>query len=211
MMLSSVHVKIIVFLLAGFVSGYAGNIYAIDQKTGIDEQAQLPFWEVSTGGMSLRLIQRLPIQSRGYFLARGFNATQAERIARSCIFQTVFKNTSQGGQPGKASTLEYNLNDWRVIYKGKKRKMKTRQDWASEWRAEKVSKPAQIAFEWSLYPTSQQYKPGDYNWGMSVFNLEPGSRFDLEITWMQYGRKNTAIIKNMECAPDINPQPTEAL
>ena len=45
-------------------------------------------------GISLRLVQRLPIQSRAFFLARGFNKQQAEIIAQSCIFQTVFKNTS---------------------------------------------------------------------------------------------------------------------
>ena len=70
----------------------AGYVNAADIKTGIDEQAKLPFWEIKEKGISLRLVQRLPIQSRAFFLARGFNKQQVEIVAQSCIFQTVFKN-----------------------------------------------------------------------------------------------------------------------
>lgn len=182
---------------------------AVELETGIDEQAQLPFWEIRDRGMSLRLVQRLPIQSRGFFLARGFNKQQVERIAQSCIFQTVFKNiSSETKQP---SPLTYNMHDWVISHNGKRQGLKTREDWAKEWQAENVNIPAQLAFEWALYPTQQQYKPGDYNWGMSVFNLKPGSRFDLKVVWQQFDKTHSAVIKNMQCAADINPQPNEAL
>lgn len=177
--------------------------------TGIDEQAKLPYWELKDQGMVLRLVQRLPIQSRAFFLARGFNKQQAERIAQSCVFQTVFKNISdEGSQPGP---LSYNLRDWKVVMNGKQKGLKVREDWMKEWQAEKVTKPVQLAFEWALYPTQQSYKAGDYNWGMSVFNLKPSSKFDLTVIWTQFGNKHKETIKNMECAADINPQPEEQL
>lgn len=174
--------------------------------TGIDVDAQLPYWEYTNGSMSIRLVQRLPIQSRAYFLARGFSPSQAERIAQSCVFQTVFKNNSHLTTP---ATLKYNLRDWVVTHHGKTQGLKTREDWAKEWQAEHVKIAAQIAFEWSLYPTQQEYKAGDYNWGMSIFNLKPGSKFDLKLSWQQFSKTYTTQIKNIECAPDINLEPKE--
>jgi len=195
----------IVFFLICFALGNTSIAATI--TTGIDAQAKLPYWDLKDQGMSLRLVQRLPIQSRAFFLARGFSKQQAERIAQSCVFQTVFKNTSdKSKQPGP---LSYNLRDWEVITNGVQKGLKVREDWMKEWQAEKVAKPAQLAFEWALYPTQQTYKAGDYNWGMSVFNLKPGSKFDLTVTWHQFGQNHKGVIKNIECAEDINPQPKE--
>lgn len=183
------------------------TVYSTEITTGIDEQAQLPFWQVSDQGMSLRLVQRLPIQSRAFFMARGFTKGQAERIAQSCIFQTVFKNTSDKHQV--SSPLNYDLNDWQVMLNNKKQSMKMREQWDVEWVKEKVNKPQRLAFEWALYPTVQSYKPGDYNWGMSSFNLKPGTQFDLKIVWNQFNKQQSAIIKDIHCAEDINPQPKD--
>ncbi|MBI1422461.1 MAG: hypothetical protein GC149_03270 [Gammaproteobacteria bacterium] len=171
-------------------------------ETGIDPEANLPFWQISDAGMSLRLVQRLPDQTRGYFMARGFSESDAELVAMSCVFQTIFKNVSNLHQP---SPLEYNLRDWQVSANGVQQQMKMREDWKREWQTRKAPLAAQLAFEWSLYPTHQVYKPGDYNWGMSIFNLRPGTRFDLTVVWHQFGESRTAIIKNMECAADIHP------
>lgn len=172
--------------------------------TGVDEQAGLPYWEIRDAGMSLRLVQRLPDQSRGYFMARGFSAEQAERIAQSCVFQSVFKNLSSDTGP---SVLRYDLGEWIVRHGSRRQGMKTREDWQGEWERLDVSQPARIAFEWSLLPTEQIYRPGDYNWGMSIFNLKPGAGFDLEIVWYQHGEQRSALISGMECAPDIHPDP----
>ncbi len=173
-------------------------------QTGIDPEATLPYWQISNRGMSLRLVQRLPDQTRGYFLARGFAEKEADLIAKSCVFQTVFKNESNKNQP---SPLEYNLHDWAVSVGGRQQGLKLREDWQREWQKRKIPKAAQVAFEWSLYPTRQVYKPGDYNWGMSIFNLAPGTKFDLKVVWRQYGKRHTAIIKDMQCAADIHPEP----
>ncbi|MHB8534124.1 MAG: hypothetical protein ACYDBW_01605 [Sulfuricaulis sp.] len=172
--------------------------------TGTDGQARLPYWQIVDRGVSIRLVQRLPDQTRGFFQARGFSDADAERIARSCVFQTVFRNISK---PPNPPTVEYDLHNWTVHAAGRQGAMKTREDWRQEWIARRAPKSAQLAFEWALLPTRQTYRPGDYNWGMSVFGLKPGARFDLDVVWRQYGRTHKARLKNMQCAPDIHPGP----
>lgn len=166
---------------------------------GIDPEAGLPYWEVAEEGMSLRLVQRLPDQTRAFFQARGFTARQAEMIALSCVFQTVFRNTSTAEQGGD---VEYNLRDWVVRANGVRQGMKTREDWRGTWMTENAAKPAQVAFEWALFPTQQIYRPGDYNWGMSLFNLPPGSTFDLDVVWRRQGKTRSVRIEKMRCAED---------
>ena len=167
--------------------------------TGIDAEATLPYWELSTPGMSVRLVQRLPDQTRGFFLARGLPREAVEKVAQHCVFQTVFKNNSQTITP---SALDYDLRDWVVAAGEAQRGMKTREDWAEEWARFDVPQPARIAFEWALFPTRQVYNPGDYNWGMSVFDVAPGTVFDLELVWRQYGETRSATIESVQCAPD---------
>lgn len=175
---------------------------------GIDEQAKLPFWEVKDAAMSLRLVQRLPDQTRAFFLARGFTREQTERIAQSCVFQTVFHNTSERNQPGP---LQYDLREWSIEVGNRPRKLKTRESWGSEWPPDQVSDAARLALEWSLYPTQQTYQAGDYNWGMATFDLPPGTRFQLTLYWHQYGERHSFTIKDIQCAPDATLEPEESL
>lgn len=170
--------------------------------TGTDAEAGLPFWELREPGMSLRLVQRLPDQTRAFFMARGFTREDVELVARNCVFQTVFKNVAQDEDAG---ALEYDLEDWVVRSAGSEGRMQTREYWAEQWSKRGIVKPARIAFEWALYPTRQTYNPGDYNWGMSVFGLPPGSRFDLTVVWRQGGERRSAGIEGVQCAPDAEP------
>jgi len=174
---------------------------AAELHTGIDEQAQLPFWELQDRGMSLRLVQRLPDQTRAFFLARGFSKDDAELIAQSCVFQTVFRNTSNKSDP---DPISYDQRDWVVIGNDGNSGMKTREAWEAIWTERNAPKAARIAFKWALYPTEQTYQPGDYNWGMSTTGLVPGSKFDLKVTWHQYDSIRSAVIKDMRCAPDMD-------
>jgi len=190
-------------LLLGSVAAHAET----QLQTGIDQDAALPYWQISDKGMSLRFVQRLPDQTRAYFLARGFAEPEADLIAKSCVFQTVFKNISNLSRP---SALDYNLHEWVVSVAGRDQDLKVREDWKREWQRRKVKPAAQLAFEWSLYPTQQVYKPGDYNWGMTIFNLKPGTRFDLKVVWHQHGRTHRATIKDIQCAADIHPDPASA-
>jgi hypothetical protein len=174
--------------------------------SGTDDEARLPYWEVVEPGVSIRLVQRLPDQTRGFFQARGFPDGDAEVIAQSCVFQTVFRNTSGASEP---VTIEYDLRDWAVHAAGARRGLKTREDWRKLWVARRAPKAAQLAFEWSLLPTRQSYRPGDYNWGMTLFGLAPGAEFDLDVVWREDGKPRRARLSGVRCAPDVHPQPGE--
>ncbi len=173
-------------------------------NTGTDDEALLPYWEVAEQGVSIRLVQRLPDQTRGFFQARGFSVADSELIAQNCVFQGVFKNLLPATDPGK---IEYDLREWVVHATGAKRQMKTREDWKKIWTGRRAPQAAQLAFEWGLLPTRQTYGPGDYNWGMSVFGLAPGTEFDLDVVWHQRGERRSVRVKGMRCAPDSHPQP----
>jgi hypothetical protein len=173
---------------------------------GTDAETRLPYWEIAEPGVSIRLVQRLPDQTRGFFQARGFSVEDSELIAQSCVFQTVFKNISASPE---LSTIEYNLRNWVVHVAGARRGLKLREDWQKEWSARKAPQPAQLAFEWSLLPTRQTYRPGDYNWGMTLFGLRSGVEFDLDVVWHQDGKKRTARLKAVRCAPDVHLKPED--
>jgi len=173
-------------------------------SAGIDDEARLPYWQISDGALTIRLVQRLPDQTRGFFMARGFREKEVEPIAQSCVFQTVVKNMSTQAAP---VTMDYNLREWIIDTGGNKRRMKTREDWKPVWRKLGIAEPAQLAFEWALLPTRQQYRAGDYGWGMSMFNLKPGTTFDLDLAWRLNGERRQVRIKGIRCAPDVHPDP----
>jgi hypothetical protein len=171
---------------------------------GIDPQTQLKYWEWHAGGVLLRLTQRLPDQTRAYFLARGFAQADADRIAANCVFQSMFRNTT----PATSGTVVSDLNDWRIRTNGKPGRLLLREYWRKLWAEREVPESARIAFEWSLLPTYQTYAPGDYNWGMTSYGLSPGSGFDLRFSWHRNGERFEGKIDNIRCAPDIHPEPS---
>lgn len=178
---------------------------AVTLSSGTDAEAQLPYWQAASAGVSVRLVQRLPDQTRGYFQARGFSVADADHIARHCVFQTIFRNNSaQTPHPGPVS---YDLREWVVHQDGRRLGLKTREDWQAVWRTRGAPAAAQVAFEWSLLPTRQRYQPGDYNWGMTVMNLAPGTVFDVELIWHEDGHRRVAHIRSMRCAPDERRDP----
>jgi len=192
-----------VVLLTGFNSLVSAAV-----STGIDQTAQLPFWEWRNQTVSIRLVQRLPDQSRAYFVARGFSSADAERIAQSCVFQTVFKNIAAADSD---TVIRYDLTEWRIRLADSSRSLKVKHQWLHEWEQSQAPKKAQIAFSWSLLPTRQQYRPGDYNWGMTTYNLPPGQRFDLKLVWYQNEQNQTAVIPDLQCAADVEIQPASGI
>lgn len=187
--------------------------------TGVDKNAKLPYWELKSRGLSLRLVQRLPDQTRAFFAARGFAAAETELIAQSCIFQSVIKNdaslvvnedVSNDVNNDVNNDVSYDLTAWKVLHQGQLTDLKTREYWEKEWLLRNVKKAARIAFEWSLLPSQQKYQRQDYNWGMSSFGLTPGATFDLTVVWTLDKKPQQAIIKNIECAKDIHPEPGDS-
>ncbi len=164
-------------------------------ETGNDPETGLRFWQWSEGGVSVRLVQRLPDQIRGFFLARGFHATEADHIARACVFQTIFRDDDN-------HPVDFDLHDWRVLHQGAPSGLRVREDWDRRWPADMVPRAARIALRWSLLPTRQHFEPGDYNWGMSVYGLAPGSHFDLHLMMHIGGQQVEALLPDIECPRD---------
>jgi hypothetical protein len=177
--------------------------YGVNVKHGVTADTGLQYWEWRGQGALIRLTQRLPDQTRAFFLARGFKFETADYIARQCVFQTMFKNVA----PRDTGTIELNLQDWQVHSDQAQHGLLTRGHWERLWQERGVSRAAQIAFEWSLLPTRQRYQAGDFNWGMTSYGLEPGSRFDLDLSWTRDGVRYRGRIEGVECPPDVHPEP----
>lgn len=173
--------------------------------TGTDEMASLPFWEWRNDYMSLRLVQRLPDQTRAYFAGRGFQGADVETIASYCVFQTVYKNISTASQK---RVIEHDVRDWQVHYQGKTLSIMPRENWQPIWRGKGVAQAQIVAFEWSLLPSRQRFEAGDYNWGMTFVKVPHGASFNLELHWKVDGKPQTAQMENVTCAKDeyIPPQ-----
>jgi len=168
-------------------------------QRGQDEATGLAYWHYTGDGVSFKLVQRLPDQTRAFFLARGFGAREADEIARACVFQTIFRNTDGPGFPG---AIEYDLADWRIRHSGRWRPLKAKAAWERQWQERGVAQAPRIAFRWSLLPTRQHFDPGDYNWGMSVYGLPPGSVFDLQLHWVRQSVPYTVVLEDIQCPPD---------
>lgn len=173
--------------------------------TGTDEMARLPFWEWRNDDMSLRLVQRLPDQTRAYFAGRGFQGADVETIAGYCVFQTVYTNISTADNK---HVIDHDIRDWRVHYQNQTLSIQPREDWQPVWRSKGIAQAQIVAFEWSLFPTTQRFQAGDYNWGMTFVKVPHGASFDLELHWQVDGKPQTTTIPNVTCAKDeyIPPQ-----
>lgn len=178
---------LVLLLLTGVASA------AVTVETG--EKTGLRTWLWTHEGVSLRLVQRLPDQTRAYLQARGFAADTADAIATTCFFGSMFRN--DGVLP-----LDFDLNTWKVVQKGKKTSLFVREYWKKRLRPLSVPKAARIALNWSLMPSRQHFEPGDYNWGMTVYGLPPGEHFDLHLQLQLGGKTVKAIIPDLQCAPE---------
>lgn len=162
----------------------------------------LKSWEFIHQGLDLKLVQRLPDQTRGFFLGRGFTESQANDIATNCVFQTAAKNINTKAN-GKAVSID--LSQWQVKYQGREQGVKLKEQWKKQWQKldntdQKVNRSAQIAFRWSTFPSQQTFDAGgDYNWGMISFGLPPGQTFDLLVKWLNGNKTQSMLIKNIIC------------
>lgn len=170
----------------------AASAEVVTQK---DPDTSLLSWVWREQGISVELVQRLPDQTRAFFLGRGFDVEDADRVGRACVFQTIFRN--DGTLP-----VAYDLDDWAVRYQGGQLPLQTREIWDREWLTKGVGQAARIAFRWSLLPTRQRFEPGDYNWGMTSFGLPPGESFDLGLVVHIDGARIAGEIPALVCAAD---------
>ncbi len=158
-----------------------------------DPQSGLKAWEWTGQGLELQQIQRIPDQTRAFFLGRGFDSADSDRIAAQCVFQTVFRN--QGDQ-----AVDVDLANWRVRTRGETRPFRTRAAWQASWEARASPQGARIAFEWALFPETQTFAPGDWNMGMLLYPAAPGDRADLHFTWQAGAERQEGVIEGLICA-----------
>jgi hypothetical protein len=175
-----------------------------ETREGIDPEAGLPFWAWEEPPVDIRLIQRLPDQTRGFFIARGFTTAAADRIARSCVFQSIQHNR---GLDVEGPVMEVDLTRWRITRadgsEPSARPIALKEAWDTEWEAAGESEAARVAFRWSLFPTRQTFRGGDYNWGMIMFGVPPGTHFDLTLDWTLDGEPHQAVLRGLICAPEL--------
>jgi hypothetical protein len=189
--------KIPQLLLLWCVSGMplaAEVVHSADQDTGLRK------WQLLEGNLEVELVQRLPDQTRAFFMARGFSAAIAGEIAVSCVFQTIIRNS---GGPDGGVTIGIDLAQWRVLHAGGEQGVRLKEPWMASWPESTVGKASRLAFQWALFPTQQEFLADDYNWGMTAFGLAPGTVFDLDLAWQVDGKAHSARIEAIECAPDV--------
>ena len=175
-------------------------VAAAEVVRSADGETGLAKWSFTAGDVQIELIQRLPDQTRGFFQARDFPTAVADEIARNCIFQTIIRNrnTSGAGLP-----VAIDLEDWRIRHDDAEGGMKLKESWLASWPEATVGRAARLAFQWALFPTRQEFLPGDYNWGMTAYGLPAGSVFDLLVVWQSRGLADSGWIRGIECAPDV--------
>lgn len=165
-----------------------------------DPETKLHGWKLVDGNMELELLQRLPDQTRAFFLARGFPTEIADKIGKACVLQTIVRHR---GEAGQAQPISVKLKEWLLKYQGTTRKIKLKEMWDQEWSEGQIKSPSRIAFRWATFPSEQTFHPsGDYNWGMISFNLPPGTKFDLNVKWTEGDKLHSGWIMNLQCAED---------
>ncbi len=192
--------KLCLSCLAGLLI-FPGTAVMAEITVEVGKNTGLKTWKWTHEGVSLRLVQRLPDQTRAYVMAKGFPRDAADELATSCFFGSMFRN--DGDMP-----LDFDLRQWKVVHNGRESGMKVRELWKQKFQERKdIPAPARIGLNWSLMPTVQHFEPGDYNWGMTVYGLPPGERFDLHLKVMLDGKSLETVIPGLQCAPEVVEKP----
>ncbi|MBF0429582.1 MAG: hypothetical protein HQL94_11725 [Magnetococcales bacterium] len=133
-----------------------------------------------------------------FFLARGFDATAAKLISENgCVHK--FAAAYDGDIKEKAVAVD--LTTWRVRSAGGPwKQLAFKETWAQFMDKLEVSKPAQIAFHWAIFPTHQTFHQGDRMWGMVPMDFMPGTIFDLQAVWLVGEKSSETILTNLQCA-----------
>lgn len=173
---------------------YATAIPAESQtQTRVAQETGLATWETATNDVHLRLTQISSEQARAFMQARGLDKKSADEFAHTCVYMTVLRNETK-------SPIKYCMAEWRYIPNlGTPQLMLGKHDWLARWQPRKLAKPVKLAFEWSQFPFEQSFSPGDWNQGMTTFELPAGSRFDLLYRWWQDDKLYEGILRNVQC------------
>ncbi len=167
----------------------------------VNEENGLQTWHFIDGDIEIELVQRLPDQSRALFMKHEFSRDVIESLALSCMMQTIIRNS---GKSGSGQAVSIDLTRWRMQHKGVTSGIRLKEQWLASWSDEQASPAARLIVRWGLFPTQQEYLPGDYNWGLTTYGIAPGSVFDLAVSWEEGGKPRSGKISNIVCAPDVD-------
>lgn len=187
---------VLLLLGAGLVSTCGADV-----TRSVNPDNGLAGWHFSDGDIEIELIQRLPDQTRALFMNHEFSREVIEQLALSCMFQTIIRNT---GKSGSGQAVSVDLTQWRMHHDGRSGGIQLKEPLLASWSDEDASPAAKLVVRWGMFPTQQDFMPGDYNWGLTAFGIPPGSVFDLEVKWAGGEKQQSAEIRDIQCAPDVD-------
>lgn len=170
-------------------------------KRSVNEENGLQGWHFSDSDIEIELIQRLPDQTRALLMNHKFSREVIEQMALSCMFQTIIRNT---GKSAANRVVSIDLTEWRMLHDGKIRKPLMKEPLLDSWTDADADPAAKLVVRWGMFPTQQEYLPGDYNWGLTAYGIPPGATFDLDVAWREGGALRRGEIKGVVCAPDVD-------
>ena len=171
----------------------------------MDPEAGLPFWAWEEGPVEVRLVQRLPDQTRAFFIGRGLlQRGGGPDRAQLCLSGHSAKPRPGRWRWGSPSTgdLAIDLATWRLEAGAGPQALPPKEGWDPRWEAMGESTVARIALRWSLFPTTQTFRPGRLQLGHDRFGVPPGTRFDLTLAWTLGGEPQSAVLRGLVCAPE---------
>lgn len=164
-------------------------------------------WQDPDKTVNITLRQRRPDAVRAFFTARGFSATDADAIARECIFLVGVTNPID--TPG-SGTLDIDLSQWRQDSGDGPRPLYLKERWLAHWAQSDAPDSARAAFYWSMYHTHQHLQPGERMFGMISLGLPAATRFRLDFSWRRGDSTEQGSLTDLQCAPDpSNPETKE--
>jgi hypothetical protein len=187
---------VMILLLIMAVPLMAGEV-----KRSVNEENGLQGWHFTDSDIEIELIQRLPDQTRALLMNHNFSREVIEQMALSCMFQTIIRNT---GKSASNPVVSIDLTEWRMLHDGKVNKLVMKEPLLASWSDEDADPAAKLVVRWGMFPTQQEYLPGDYNWGLTAYGIPPGSSFDLDVAWREGGALRRGEIKGIVCAPDVD-------
>jgi hypothetical protein len=158
-------------------------------------------WHFSDGDIEIELIQRLPDQTRALFMQHEFSPEVIEELALSCMFQTIIRNT---GISGTDRPVAIDLRQWRMQHAGNETGIVIKDTWLDAWSEADADPAARLIVRWGMFPTQQEFLPGDYNWGLTAYGIPPGAVFDLDVSWREGEQNRSGRITDIQCAPDVD-------
>ncbi len=188
-------------LISMLIAGVLSTPVCAAVTESVNEDNGLRGWNFTAGDIGIELIQRLPDQTRALFMNHEFSRDVIEQLALSCMFQTIIRNS---GASGSGQPVAIDLTQWRITRDGKTAAMLLKEPLLESWSDEDASAAAKLVVRWGMFPTQQEYLPGDYNWGLTAYGIAPGSTFDLEVHWAEGGKARTGTIAGLVCAPDVD-------